>query len=130
MLKLVTVVLPLLLAPSAGQWPIYAIGQSYALTEYGCQRKEDSLSVARKYKAKGAAEAWKLIMKMGKPLSGGRQAMCMKIDADFVFLSLPIMEVEIDARIGEAQRLSVVRARTAKGNPYWLLMRNSLFVAD
>jgi hypothetical protein len=54
----------------------------------------------------------------------------MKIDADFVFLSLPIMEAEIDARIGEAQRLSVVRARTAKGNPYWLLMRNSLFVAD
>jgi hypothetical protein len=40
------------------------------------------------------------------------------------------MEAEIDARIGEAQRLSVVRARTAKGNSYWLLMRNSLFVAD
>jgi hypothetical protein len=86
--------------------------------------------VARKYSAKGAAEAWKLIMKMGKPLSSGRQAMCMKIDADFVFLSLPILEAEIDARIGEAQRLSVVRARTAKGKPYWLLMRNSLFIAD
>ena len=56
--------------------------------------------------------------------------MCMKIDADFVFLSLPILEAEIDSRIGEAQRLSVVRARTAEGNPYWLLMRNSLFVAN
>ena len=130
MLKLLTVVLPLLPAPSAGQWPTYAIGQSYALTEYGCLRKEDSLRVARKYSAKGAAEAWKLIVKMGKLPSRGRQAMCTKIDADFVFLSLPILEAEIDARIGEAQRLSVVRARTVKGTPYWLLMRNSLFVAD
>jgi hypothetical protein len=72
MLKLLTVVLPLLPAPSAGQWPTYAIGQSYALTEYGCLRKEDSLRVARKYSAKGAAEAWKLIVKMGKPHSRGR----------------------------------------------------------
>jgi hypothetical protein len=130
MLKLLTLTLPLLFAPSGEHWPIYAIGPSYALVEYGCQREEDSLSVARTYEEKGAAEAWKLIVMKGKRRSSDGRAMCMKIDADFVFTSLPVFEAEIDAGIGEPQRLSMVHARTAKENSYWLLMRNSLFVAD
>src|SRR5437868_2983977 len=130
MLKLLVVTLPLLLAPPGEQWPIYEIGPSYALTEYGCQRKEDALGVARTYEEKGAREAWKLIVTMGKRLSSDGRAMCMKIDADFVFTSLPVFEAEIDAGVGEPQRLSVVQARTARENSYWLLMRNSRFGAD
>ena len=130
MLKLLVVTFPLLFAPSGEQWPIYAIGPSYALVEYGCQRKEDSLSVAHTYDEKGAAAAWKLILTMGKRFSSDGRAMCMKIDGDFVFTSLPVFEAEIDASIGETQRLSVVHAHTVKGNSYWLLLRNSLFVAD
>ena len=130
MLKLLVVTLPLLSAPSAEQWSTYAIGPSYALVEYGCQRKGDSLSVAHTYDEKGAAEAWKLILTKGKRHSDDGRAMCMKIDGDFVFTSLPVFEAEIDAGVGEAQRLSVVHAHTAKGNSYWVLMRNSHFVAD
>jgi hypothetical protein len=130
MLKLLTLTLPLLSAPSAEQWPTYAMGPSYALVEYGCQRKEDSLSVASTYEVNGSAAAWKLLLTMGKRLSSDGRAMCMKIDADFVFTSLPIFETEIDAGIGETQRLSVVHADTAKGNSYWLLVRNAHFVAD
>ena len=112
------------------QWSTYAIGPSYGLVEYGCQRKEDSLSVAHTYEEKGAAAAWKLIVTMGKRFSSDGRAMCMKIDGDFVFTSFPIFEAEIDAGVGETQRLSVVHADTAKGNSYWLLMRNSHFDAD
>jgi hypothetical protein len=54
----------------------------------------------------------------------------MKVEGDFVFKSVPVFEAEIDAGVGEAQRLSVVRADAANGNSYWLLMRNSLFAAD
>jgi hypothetical protein len=130
MLKILVVTIPLLSAPNADRWPIYAIGPSYALAEYGCQSKEDSLTVARTYELKGAREAWTLIVTMGKQFSGGGRAACMKIDDDFVFKSLPVFEAEIDAGVGESQRLSVVLADSAKGNSYWLLMRNSLFAAD
>ena len=130
MLKLLVVTIPLLSAPSADQWPTYAIGPSYALEEYGCQRKDDSLIVARAFELKGAREAWKLIVTMGKQLSSDGRAVCMKIDGDFVFTSLPVFEAEIDAGIGESQRISVVLAHTANGNSHWLLMRNSLFATD
>ena len=86
--------------------------------------------MARTYKEKGAREAWKLILKLGKRLSSNGRGMCMKIEADFVFTALPVFEAEIDAGVDEPQRLSVVHARTAKKNSYWLLMRNSLFVAE
>jgi hypothetical protein len=129
MLKLLVVTIPLFSAPSADQWPTYAIGPSYALETYACQRKEDSLIVARTYEQKGAREAWKLMVTMGKLSSEGRAA-CTKINGDFVLTSLPVFEAEIDAGVGEPQRLSVVFAQTVNGNSYWLLMRNSLFAAD
>jgi hypothetical protein len=129
MLKLLVVTIPLLSVQSPDQWPTYALGPSYALAEHGCQSKEDSLTVARTYELKGAREAWKLLQTMGKrPSSNGRA--CMKVEGDFVFKSVPVFEAEIDAGVGEAQRLSVVRADAANGNSYWLLMRNSLFAAD
>ena len=130
MLKLLVVTIPLFSAPNADQWPTYAIGPSYALEAYGCQRKEDSLVVARTFEQKGAREAWKVIVTMGKQLSSKGGAACTKIDGDFVFASLPVFEAEIDPGIGESQRLSVILAGTANGNSYWLLMRNSLFAAD
>ena len=130
MLKLLVVTIPLFSAPNADQWPTYAIGPSYVFEAYGCQRKEDSLVVARTLEQNGAREAWKLIMTMGKQLLSNGRANCTKVDGDFVFTSLPVFEAEIDPGIGESQRISVVLAGTANGNSYWLLMRNSLFAAD
>ena len=127
MLKLLVVTLPLVSAPSADQWPTYTIGRSHALEEYGCHSKEHALIVARTYEKKGARAAWKT---MGKQLLSDGRAACKKMDGEFVLTSLPVFEAEIDAGVGEAQRLSVVRADAAKGNSYWLLMRNSLFAPD
>ena len=49
---------------------------------------------------------------------------------EFVLTSLPVFEADIDAGVGEVQRLSVVSADAGKGKFYWLLMRNSRFATD
>jgi hypothetical protein len=126
-LKLLVVTIPLFSAPSTDQWPTFALGRSYALEEYGCQRREDSLIVARTFEGKGAREAWKLIMEKRRSRNG--RPVCSKIGGEFVFTSLPVFETEINVRTGELQRLSVVHAQ-AGGKSHWLLMRNSLFAAN
>jgi hypothetical protein len=130
MLQILAVTLPLLSPPGGADWTTYTIGSSYSLVEYGCQRKDDSVKVARSYHEKGQAEAWRLILSMGKRTSGDGRAMCMKIVGDFIFTSMPVLETEVDIGDATCEHLSVVHAHTAKGNSYWLLMLNSSFVRD
>jgi len=104
------------------------MGSMYPLVEYGCQRKEDALKVAYTYHDKGHSEAWKLILALSKEVSADGRAMCLKIDGDFVFTSIPAFETDVEIQDGGAGHLSVVHAHTAMGNSYWLLMLNSHFV--
>ena len=130
MLKLLVVTIPLYSAPNPAQWPTYSLGPSYPLEGYGCSRREHSLAVARTFEHKGAREAWNLMTTLRKGPTGGGKAACTKVKGDFVIASLPVFEAEIDAGVGERQRVSVVLARAPNRTPYWLLMRNAFFMTE
>jgi hypothetical protein len=131
MFAVLAVALRLLSPPGSSDWDTYVVGSMgsmYPLVEYGCQRKEDALKVAYTYHDKGHSEAWKLILALSKEVSADGRAMCLKIDGDFVFTSIPAFETDVEIQDGGAGHLSVVHAHTAMGNSYWLLMLNSHFV--